>query len=148
MNAPQRIGRQLPAIAGKALGKKGLAFGALMAEWPSIVGARVAEQAAPLRLAFPAGQRDQAVLHVQVSSATALLVQHEEPLIVERINGFFGYRAVARLKLVHAAPARRAAVRTPRLSADQEAALQEQTATVEDPELRAVLQRLGRAVRR
>jgi hypothetical protein len=148
MNAPQPIGRQIPKVAGKALGKRGLAFGALLAEWPTILGPRLAEQAVPAKLAFPAGRKDEAVLHVTVTAATALVVQHEEPLILERINGFFGYRAVARLKLVHGVPpaAKRKAAPPVLLSEQQEEDLSRQTAGIEEPDLRDALARLGRAL--
>ena len=149
MNAPRRIGIQIPKVAGKALGKRGLAFGALLAEWPSIVGPRLADQAVPAKLAFPAGRKEEAVLQLTVTTASALVVQHEEPLIVERINGFFGYRAVARLKLVQGVRAGRAK-RAPKvpalLSEQQEERLAQQTETIEEPELRDALARLGRAL--
>ncbi len=147
---PQRLGRQLSAIAGKALGKHGLAFGALLADWASIVGSRLADQTSPLKLVFPKGKREEAVLHLRVTSPAALLIQHEEPLILERINAFMGWRAVARLKLVHGAPVLKTRSYVPprpkRLTPEQEQALAAKTSTVEDPELRASLERLGRAV--
>lgn len=147
---PQRLGRTLNAIAGKALGKNGMAFGALLTDWAAIVGSRLADQTAPLKLAFPATKRENAVLHIRVSSAAALLIQHEEPQILERINAFMGWRAVARLKLVHAGPAlptkSYAPVVPKRLDPVKEAELTATTAPIENPELRAVLERLGRAV--
>ena len=149
MNAPRRIGIQIPKVAGKALGKRGLAFGALLAEWPSIIGPRLADQAIPAKLSFPAGRKEEAVLLLTVTTASALVVQHEEPLIVERINGFFGYRAVARLKLVQGVPAgkpKRAPKPPPLLSEQQEERLARQTETIEEPELRDALARLGRAL--
>lgn len=147
---PQRIGRTLNAVAGKALGKDGLAFGTLLTDWAAIVGSRLAEQTAPLKLAFPSGRRENATLHVRVSSAAALLVQHEEPQILERINAFMGWRAVARLKLVHGGPAlpqkNYALKPLKRLDPVQEAALVARTEPIENEELRAVLERLGRAM--
>jgi len=147
---PQRLGRTLKTIAGKALGRDGLAFGALLAEWSAVVGSRVGEQTGPLKLVFPAGKRENAVLHIRVSSAAALLIQHEEPQILERINAFMGWRAVARLKLVHAAPALPQKNYAPkpvkRLDPVQEARLTASTASIDDTDLRAALERLGRAV--
>lgn len=149
MQGPQRIGRQLSTIAGKALGKHGLAFGALLTDWASIVGARLADQTSPLKLVFPKGRREEAVLYLRVSSPAALLIQHEEPQVLERINAFFGWRAVARLKLVHGGPALKPPPRAPQpkgLSPAVEAEITTRAATVEDPELRASLERLGRAI--
>lgn len=148
MTGPRPLARMIPTIAGKALGRKAMAFGALITDWASIVGPELALRAAPLKLSFPAGQRTDAVLHLRVSGAQALLVQHEEPQILERINGFFGFRAVARLRLVHAPPPDpvRAIVRMRPLSPSEEAELQGRTGGVENEELRTALDRLGRAM--
>jgi hypothetical protein len=71
-----------------------------------------------------------------------------EPVIIERINGFFGYGAVARIVLVHG-PQRPSAPPAPPLRpldrAEQEA-LDQRVAAVADPSLRAALARLGAAL--
>lgn len=150
MTGPHRLGRHVTSIAGKALGKHGMAFGSLLADWSSIMGPRLADQTSPLKLVFPKGKRDDATLHLRVTSPAALLLQHEEPQLLERINAFFGWRAVARLKLVHGAPALKINWKPPpapkRLTPQQEADLKGRTAELEDPELRAALERLGRAI--
>jgi len=99
---PRTLAGILPAITGKALGRQGMAFGSLLAEWPSIVGPRLADRTLPFRIVFPRGQREQAVLHLRVTSSMAVDIQHFAPQLIERINSFFGYQAVARLKLIHA----------------------------------------------
>ncbi|WP_029007676.1 DUF721 domain-containing protein [Azospirillum halopraeferens] len=149
MAGPRLIGRTVPEVAGKALGKKGLAFGALITEWPSVVGHQLAQRTQPDRLSFPRGKREDATLHIRAMGAIALELQHLEPLIIEKINGFFGYRAVARIKLVHAAPAVPPPRRPPPprpLSMDEEIAVINATAAVEDADLRAVLERFGRSL--
>lgn len=151
MTGPHRLGRHVTTIAGKALGKHGMAFGALLADWSSIMGPRLAEQTSPLKLVFPRGKRDEATLHLRVSGPAALLLQHEEPQVLERINAFFGWRAVTRLKLVHGAPVLKHRWKPPpppkRLTPQQEAELARHTAGLEDaPELREALERLGRAI--
>ncbi|MFM2043804.1 MAG: hypothetical protein RLY86_2380 [Pseudomonadota bacterium] len=137
-------------IAGKALGKEGMTFGALLADWASIMGSRLSEQTSPLKLVFPKGKREGATLHLRVTSPAALLLQHEEPQVLERINAFFGWRAVARLKLVHGAPAIKTGWRPPpplpRLTRQQEEALKARTAALDNPDLRDALERLGRAI--
>lgn len=149
MNGPRLLARTVPVIAGKALGKRGLAFGQLITEWASIVGHQLALRTAPDRLSFPRGKREDATLHIRAMGAIALELQHLEPLIVERINGFFGYRAVARIRLVHAAPASATPLRAPPLrplSMDEEIAVMRAAATVDDPDLRDALERFGRSL--
>ncbi|MBB6254738.1 DUF721 domain-containing protein [Nitrospirillum iridis] len=152
MPGPRPIGRHLNAIAGKALGPHGPAFATLLAEWDAIVGPRLASVALPLKLQFPKGRQDDAVLHLGVAGPAALFIQHEEPQILQRLNGFFGFRAVARLKLFQAPPATnrrnrdRPAPVPRRLSAGEAAALENQTGGVADEGLREALASLGRAI--
>lgn len=148
MNGPRRIGQTVPEVAGKVLGKRGLAFGALITDWPSIVGHQLSLRTAPDKLSFPRGKREEATLHIRAMGAIALELQHLEPQIIERINSFFGYRAVARIKLIHAAlpPRPSAMVRQRPLTMDEEMSVMTTTATVEDEELRQTLERFGRSL--
>jgi hypothetical protein len=148
MSGPRPIGRTVPGIAEPVLGKRGLAFGSLITEWDTIVGPSLARQTQPEKLSFPRGKREDATLSIRAMGAIALELQHLEPLILERINGFFGYKAVARLRLIHAAlpspPPRRTRMRE--LSMSEEMKIAETTAAVEDPGLREALERLGRSM--
>ncbi|CAO3404042.1 DUF721 domain-containing protein [Azospirillum palustre] len=148
MSGPRRIGQSVPEVAGKVLGKRGLAFGALITDWPSIVGQQLSLRTAPDKLSFPRGKREEATLHIRAMGAIALELQHLEPQIIERINSFFGYRAVAKIKLIHAAlPSSPSPVVRPRaLTMDEEIGITTTTATVEDEELRATLERFGRSL--
>lgn len=148
MSGPRRIGQTVPDVAGKVLGKRGLAFGSLITDWPAIVGQQLSLRTAPDKLSFPRGKREEATLHIRAMGAIALELQHLEPQIIERINSFFGYRAVAKIKLIHAvlpsAPSPMVRQRT--LTMDEEISLTTATAEVEDEELRATLERFGRSL--
>lgn len=148
MSGPRRIGQSVTQVAGKALGKRGLAFGALITDWPSIVGQQLSLRTAPDKLSFPRGKREDATLHIRAMGAIALELQHLEPQIIERINSFFGYRAVVKIRLIHAAPvaAPRPSVRQRPLTVDEEQTVATTTATIEDEELRATLERFGRSL--
>jgi hypothetical protein len=141
----------LPRITGKAMRQRGFVESAIVTRWPEIVGADLARDTIPDRLRFPRGRRDGGVLHLRVSGAAALEIQHEEPRIVERVNSFFGYPAIARLALVQA-PLPPRETRAPRpvpapLSPEQEAALAETLTGIGDDRLRDALGRLGRTIR-
>ncbi|HEY3910048.1 MAG TPA: DciA family protein [Stellaceae bacterium] len=115
----------------------------LKADWPAIVGADWAAQAWPTALS-----RD-GVLKLRTASAAALELQHRAPLLIERINLYFGRSIVARLALVqgplpYPGPPSARSVQPP--DAGDEAALDQSLAEFADPELRAALGRLGRAV--
>lgn len=148
--AMRAIARNLPQIAGKALGKQGLAEAGLVADWAAIVGERLAADTLPVKLAFPRGERRNGTLHVRVAGALALELQHLSPQLLERINGYLGYRGVERLRLERG-PVPRArrlaeAAAPAFLGAAAEAELAVRVSAVEDADLRDSLARLGRAI--
>jgi hypothetical protein len=86
---------------------------------------------------------------VRCGGAAALELQHLAPSVLERINGHFGYRAVARLKIEQGSVApRNVTAPPPPLTRLEQNAVAEVTAPVADPDLRASLSRLGAAIRR
>ncbi len=141
------LGETVDAVARPMLGRRGFAGSRVVAEWASIVGEHLAARSLPERVTRPADGRGGGTLHVRVASgALAVELQHLEPLIVERINTYFGYRAVARLKLVHGPiPERRVERAPPRiLTPADEAAVEGLAAEIEDPTLRQALRDLGK----
>lgn len=147
-----RIGRLravaavLPKVTAKALGKRGFAIAAVITDWAEIMGETLAADTVPRRIAFSRGRQGGGILHLSATGAIATELQHLEPRILERINGYFGYQAVTRLVIHHGlrprpAPAGAAPTGAPTGSAE------DRLAAVEDPALRDALRRLGRAVR-
>jgi len=127
-------------------GRHGFASGALVVDWPAIVGSAVASHTMPLGIRFPPKERAEGTLTIKVaSSAFATEIQHLQPLILERINGYFGYRAVARLTLKHG-PLARARKPPPPAPAAASPRQDKALGQVDDPELRAALERLGRRI--
>ena len=96
------------------------------------------------------GKKDDGTLHLVVRAAHAPLIQHVVPEIIERVNRFFGYRAVAQVRLrqgnvedVHAkaAPERLVQSETP-IPLEMGESLRD----IADPELRKVLESLARSI--
>ncbi len=148
LGGPRAVGELAGRILNKPLSKRGLAAATLAADWASIVGPALAESTLPLKVSFPRGERNQGTLHLKVASgAMALQLQHLGPLILERVNGHFGYRAVTQLTLVQGPVPNRAAARpaTKKLStATVDAELASQIEALPDSDLRAALDGLGR----
>lgn len=144
---PRAIAGQVERLTRPALAKRGLAGAAIIAEWPAIIGATLAEQTCPLRIVWSRGEAGDGVLHLRVASgAMATQLQHLEPLVLERINGFFGYRAVARLAISQGPlPRRRPPPRPPARQAAP-AEVERRLAGVGDPEVKQALAALGRWV--
>lgn len=144
------LSAEIAVLTKRAYGKRGLASGAVIRDWPSIVGPHLAGRCQPDRIVFPRGRRDAGILYLRtMSGGESLELQHLSPLIIDRINGHFGYRAVASMKFE---PGFRPRIRDARsrevrpLAAKEEAKLRKQLSAVEDESLRRSLDRLGRAV--
>ena len=149
--AMRALAVDVPHIVKPVLGKRGFVEGQLVAQWAEIVGSDLARHMLPEKLTFPSSQRRDGTLRLRVESGFALEAQHREPQILERLNAFFGYRALTRLVLVQAplpvTADRDSVPRRQRNLADAErAALERRVATITDAELRHALTRLGEAV--
>jgi hypothetical protein len=142
------IGAEIPRIAGAALGKRGFGEAQLVTQWEAVIGQELAMKISPERISFPRGERRNGTLRLRVASAFATEAQHLEPVLIERINAFFGYGAVARLAFVQGPPLNAAPKPVPlrTLSADEQREIESRVAGVADPTLRDALMRLGRAV--
>ena len=115
----------------------------LKTEWAVIVGDDWAA------VTWPSALSRDGVLKLRTACGAALELQHRAPLIIERVNLFFGRQAVHRLTLVQGplplAPMPHGPV-IRSLSPSEAEALDAQLSRISDPELRAALARLGRAL--
>jgi hypothetical protein len=146
--------RRLPDLLGRVLDpaarRRGVAEARLLTEWPAIVGPELAARSQPVRLTHRQGRLG-GVLSLHVAGAAALELQHSEPQVLERINGFFGYPAVIRLHLIQA-PLQRPRERpaptpSPRLTGAEESAIAATVDGIADPGLQAALAALGRTLK-
>lgn len=153
------VGSFVPGLTRKAFEKYGFSTATLITDWQPIVGAEMAAWTAPERLKWPRlagdgeaevensrrGGRAGATLVLRVDQARALDVQYKSKQIIERINAYFGYAAIAELRIIQG----------PIASNDKPAAtpkavlrpLTREVANVGDEPLRAALARLGASVR-
>ena len=145
------IAKVIDRLTRPAFAKRGMADGALVRDWPEIVGPVLSSQSAPVRVAYRARERREGTLLLRVvNGSLAAELQHLEPLVVERVNGYFGYRAVARLRLLQGPlEPREAKMEEEQQSPDPvvENELRSQLGTIENAELRDALHALGRRVR-
>lgn len=141
------IATTLDRVTATTRYKRGLPEPALVKQWSAIVGETLAGQCAPQRLVRGPGGAG-GTLHLGVSGPLALELQHLEPQLLERINGFFGFRAVARLSLHQVAPPppKKPAPPRPQPTRQQAKALDARLRAIDDPTLRAALGRLGTSV--
>jgi hypothetical protein len=138
----------VPQIGRAAFRRFGFVQSSVVTRWPEIVGPRHAQVCSPESIRFPPGEKSEGILQLVVLPAHAPLIQHVIPEIMERVNRFFGYKAVARVKL------RQGAVKPP--AAENRTAppslkpipmeLGDSLRDIGDPELRVVLESLARSL--
>ncbi len=139
----------MPQIGRTAFRRFGFVQSSVVTRWPEIVGETHARVCMPEAIRFPPGEKSEGILQLVVLPAHAPLIQHVIPEIMERVNRFFGYAAVSRVKL------RQGVVKPP--SAEQRVAappslkpipmeLGESLRDIGDPELRSVLESLARSL--
>jgi hypothetical protein len=111
--AGKAVGSFVPGLTRKAFEKFGFSTATLIMDWPRIAGADLAQWTTPERVKWPQGHesatlaeeaapRPGATLLLRVDPARALDVEYRARQIVERINSYFGYRAIADLRLLQA----------------------------------------------
>ena len=84
---------------GEAAAGHGFAEPEVLMRWPEVVGERLAALCVPVKVGYPRAGRLGATLVVRVEGARATEVEHLGPRIIERVNQFYGYRAIDRLKV-------------------------------------------------
>ena len=148
--AARPIAELMPEIGRVAFRRFGFVQSSVVSRWPEIVGAKHARVCAPEAIRFPPGEKRDGILQLVVVPAHAPLVQMVIPEIIVRVNRFFGYSAVARVKL------RQGAVQAPKVEGETRRAppslrpipmeLGESLRDIGDPELRTVLESLARSL--
>ena len=150
--APQRSNRAravselLPDVGRATFRKFGFVQHSIVSRWAEIVGERYARVSAPESIRFPQGKRAEGVLSLVVTGAYAPTMQHVGPEIVERVNRFFGYPAVARLAIRHGEVRRPQKTAPPPPPKPLSETMGESLRGIADPELKAVLEALAAGV--
>lgn len=157
---PRAIGRIAETIVQPLYERQGFPFTDLITRWAEIVGPQFADCSAPERLKWPqrpvelggraprraSARRAGATLIVRVEGPRSIELQHASSAILDRINTYFGYRAVTDLRclqapMVRATSAPRRPPRAERLETAPE------DAQIDSPDLRQALARLRGARR-
>jgi hypothetical protein len=139
-------GELVGSAGGAAFRRFGFVQSSIVSRWGEIVGERYAKVSSPESIRFPAGKRSGGVLTLVVQGAHAPLMQHLSPLIMERVNRFFGYPAVAKVAFRQGSlpPQRKVAERPQLRPVPKE--LGEGLREIADPELRACLESLAASI--
>ena len=152
------VGTFVPRLTRQAFEKYGFSAATLITDWAQIVGGDLARATAPERLKWPKGVaaggkavedvdqgRPGATLVLRVDDGRALDIQYKSRQIIERINAYFGYRAVADLRILQA-PIDARFQKLPPPTPAPILPVPADVMAVADPDLRAALERMAQGV--
>ena len=132
--------------------QRGFVENKIITDWDFIVGRELGSCSTPKRIFFAKDKKTNGILHVEVyDSGLAMEMTYMEPVLIEKISVYFGYKAVEKLKILQRPggkldikEAKKVAVRN--LSEDKKLLLNNYLSEIEDEDLRAALSSLGRDV--
>lgn len=141
-------------ISGNTFNRKYIALGKIVTEWERIIGAEFAARAVPVRINYhtPSDKRKTsgklASLHIATTESWSTALYYQKDLILERINGLFGSGWIEDIRFVILP---REGVKPPEkakrlLTEGEKKFLSGMLETLEDQELKAKLETLGREI--
>lgn len=145
---PKPLGQCVEPLTRPVFKAQGIASARLITDWEKIVGSEMARRCMPQKLSFPGGKTTDGCLAIGVENGFAPELQHKQHIILEKLAGYFGYRAVSRISLqplpakIPAAPKAKRPPSAPALDAGCVA----QAQAAQDPELREALTSLAKAL--
>ena len=151
-----RLDKHFRRLTKNVFARYGFAYAGVLSEWSAIVGEELGRVSVPERIRWPRstgsasdGRKSGGTIVVRVAEGRALEFQHLAPRLIERINRYYGFEAVAGVKVVQgtvAAPASQSpSAPCPDIRRE---AVSQRVAAIDDDRLRAALLRLGTSVSR
>lgn len=150
---PEPVSDLVSAILDPVLARRAGMTTGLIQAWEEIVGERLGATSRPQSIRWQTradndAPFEPATLIVACDAVSALHIQHQTSEIIARVNAFFGYAAIGRVRITQKPVGEAKVRRRPRaLSAEEKRKVEAQVASVDDEGLRAALARLGASVR-
>lgn len=141
---PKTLGDCIEPVIRPALKDKGLAGSKILTDWQKIIGEPLASRCVPQKLSFPRGKTTGGTLTIAVENGFATEFQYMQPVILERLAIYFGYKAIDRITINHTLPpkiARKKSAPSSVIPASADHLLDE----VEDAELKEALKAFTQA---
>ena len=145
-----RLDKHFRRLTKEVFSRYGFAYAEVLSQWSAIVGEELGRMSVPEKIKWPRGSAEDGrkaggTLVLRVAEGRALEVQHLAPRIIERINGFYGYEAVAGVKILQGTVTAPPGVPRP-VPDTPNPALTDRLISIDDEPLRNALLRLGTAV--
>ncbi len=137
---------------GKVFERKYIALGRIVTHWKEIVGPDFADRSQPAKIHYRKAknpkERATATLDIAASSADCSVLVYQKGVILQRINNIFGDGWIADIKFLHIEPkqAKKPSKRTKALTEDEKNHLSQLLETVDDPEIKERLSRIGQSI--
>ena len=154
MTIPRRkfktIGTNVTKIVKPLISKRGFGNSEIINNWVNIVGDKLAQNITPQKISYNNNSNVEGVLLLRVnSSSVALELQYIEKQIVNKINTYFGFSAIGRIKIIQGpipAPEKKIANKIKTVANTDKIELERKLNSVKDPDLRVALAALGAAI--
>ncbi|MFM8745610.1 MAG: DUF721 domain-containing protein [Aestuariivirga sp.] len=145
----ETLSKHFREITKAAFARYGFAAADAVANWEAIVGPDLAGVSAPERIRWPRGsgemaQKQGGTLIIRAAPGRALELQYEASRIIARLNGYFGYGAIAAIKVVQAATPPKAPAAP--LPLPEKPICEQELGEIDPSPLKDALERLGRVV--
>src|ERR1700724_1749208 len=112
---PKPLADLVAACVAGVFERQGFTSREIVTHWDDIVGAEIAAQSEPIRMQWirsrDPDESPPATLILRVEGPAAIEIQHQSAVIVERVNRYFGWQALAGIALRQAPLVRRRAKR-------------------------------------
>ena len=154
MTIPRRsfktIGTNVTKIVKPLISKRGFGNSEIINNWVNIVGDKLAHNIIPQKISYNSNSNLDGVLLLRVnSSSVALEIQYVEKQIINKINTYFGFRAIGRIKIIQGpipSPERKLTSKIRSIAKTDKIELERKLNSIKDPDLRVALAALGTAI--
>ena len=154
MTIPRRkfktIGTNVTKIVKPLISKRGFGNSEIINNWVNIVGDKLAQNITPQKISYNNHSNVEGVLLLRVnSSSVALELQYIEKQIVNKINTYFGFSAIGRIKIIQGpipAPEKKLPNKIKTVANTDKIELEKKLNSVKDPDLWVALAALGAAI--
>ena len=104
MKRPRALAELIDETLQPVLAAQGFASSDIVASWSELVGEKLAEKSEPVKINWPRKtasktEAEPATLVVRVEGAFALDLQHLSPIMIERVNARYGWKAIGKILL-------------------------------------------------
>ena len=138
------------SINNRAFRRYGFAKSDIIRHWAGIVGPVLARSSIPERLVQPREHEKEykaaGTLHIRIDGSFAPEMQHLEPLVIDRINSYYGFNAVEKLVFHHGIVSQAPLPKKyepPILTDSQKSDLELSLKDIKDEKLKASLYKVG-----